>query len=213
MIHDIAIYGAGGLGREVYCLIQKINSIELKWNVVGFFDDIKEKGLKNDYGVILGGIQELNQWNTELNVVIAFGDRRRVKILIDQIHNPKICYPNIIYGITIDDSNTVHFGKGNIMRDGCGFTCNCSVGDFNLLNGDVKTGHDDKIGNFNTFMPGVRVSGSVKIGDENFFGVGSIIIQGISIDYNVKLGAGSVLMRNPQNNNLYLGNPAKIFKF
>ena len=38
---DIAIYGAGGLGREVACLIRMINeSKEIpEWNFIGFFDD------------------------------------------------------------------------------------------------------------------------------------------------------------------------------
>ena len=38
---DIAIYGAGGFGREIACLIQMINKSEKKpkWNIVGFFDD------------------------------------------------------------------------------------------------------------------------------------------------------------------------------
>ena len=36
---DIAIYGAGGFGREVASLIKRINRIENQWNFVGFFDD------------------------------------------------------------------------------------------------------------------------------------------------------------------------------
>lgn len=34
---DIAIYGAGGFGREVASLIKRINRIENQWNFVGFF--------------------------------------------------------------------------------------------------------------------------------------------------------------------------------
>ena len=35
----IAIYGAGGFGREVACLLNKINEVEPTWDLVGFFDD------------------------------------------------------------------------------------------------------------------------------------------------------------------------------
>ena len=39
-MNDIAIYGAGGYGREIACLINnKINSEVKEWNLVGFFDD------------------------------------------------------------------------------------------------------------------------------------------------------------------------------
>ena len=51
---DIAIYGAGGFGREVACMIKHINESadEPIWNLVGFFDDGKEKGSRNEYGPI-----------------------------------------------------------------------------------------------------------------------------------------------------------------
>ena len=44
-MNDIAIYGAGGYGREIACLINnKINSEVKEWNLVGFFDD--DEGLR-----------------------------------------------------------------------------------------------------------------------------------------------------------------------
>ena len=39
---DIAIYGAGGFGREVACLLRRINEQAPQWNLRGFFDDGKE---------------------------------------------------------------------------------------------------------------------------------------------------------------------------
>ena len=38
---DIAIYGAGGMGRETACLIERINKASPKtiWNLIGFYDD------------------------------------------------------------------------------------------------------------------------------------------------------------------------------
>ncbi len=48
---DIAIYGAGGFGREVACLIHIINKKTPQWNLIGFFDDdAKLKNTKNEYG-------------------------------------------------------------------------------------------------------------------------------------------------------------------
>lgn len=40
-LKDIAVYGAGGFGREIACLIRLINESleEPKWNFIGFFDD------------------------------------------------------------------------------------------------------------------------------------------------------------------------------
>ena len=57
-MNDIAIYGAGGFGREVACLLKLINEQKPTWNLVGFFDDGKEFGYKTEYGSVLGGIKE-----------------------------------------------------------------------------------------------------------------------------------------------------------
>ena len=49
-MRDIAIYGAGGLGREIACVLKKINMVTPTWNLLGFFDDGLEVGTKNEYG-------------------------------------------------------------------------------------------------------------------------------------------------------------------
>ena len=65
---DIAIYGAGGFGREMACAIQRLNSQETVWNFLGFFDDGIDKGAHNQYGEILGGIEELTVSYTHLTL-------------------------------------------------------------------------------------------------------------------------------------------------
>lgn len=70
---DIAIYGVGGFGREIACLIRRLNEKELKWRFVGFFDDNPRNNLFKEYGILLGGCNELNFWETSLNIVIAIG--------------------------------------------------------------------------------------------------------------------------------------------
>ena len=59
---DIAIYGAGGFGKEVACIITKINSKKITWNIIGFFDDdgIKKKTQISHFGPVLGDVNDLN---------------------------------------------------------------------------------------------------------------------------------------------------------
>lgn len=212
----IAIYGAGGFGREVACLIHKINEIKPEWELIGFFDDnpsLKGK-MVSHYAPCLGGLEELNAFDDELAVAMAIGNAKIVKPLIDRITNDKISYPNLIHPrVNFNDFSTVKIGKGNIVQGGCFFSCDVEVGDFNVLNGSVVLGHDDKIGSYNIFMPAVRVSGQVTIGDENYFGVGAIILQQLKIGNDTRLGAGCVLMTKPKDGCLYIGNPAKKTTF
>ena len=212
---DIAIYGAGGFGREIACLLRRINeaSNTPEWNLIGFFDDGKPIDWQNEYGKVLGGLHELNAWPTRIHVVIAIGSSKYVKKIADSVSNPNVEFPNIVYGLSLADKNNYVLGRGNIITGNTFFSCNVKVGNFNVFNGSIVLGHDVSIQSYNIFMPAVRVSGEVSIGNENFFGVGSIILQQLTIGDNIKLGAGSVLMHKPKDNGLYIGNPAKIFKY
>lgn len=215
---DIAIYGAGGFGREVACLIRIINEsmAEPRWNFIGFFDDnqaLKGKMISH-FGSCLGNTEELNRYPKELALVMAIGHSIDVKKVVERISNQNIYYPNLIHpNFVVTDPESFRIGKGNILQGGCTATCDVTVGDFNVFNGSVVMGHDAKIGNYNTFMPAVRVSGEVKVGDLNFFGVGSIILQQLRIGNHIRLGAGSVLMTKPKDGFLYLGVPAKKTDF
>ncbi|WP_300702267.1 serine acetyltransferase [Bacteroides sp.] len=207
---DIAVYGAGGFGREVACLLNRINSTEAQWNLIGFIDDVKNVGDENEYGKVLGGIDYLNSYSQELNVVIAIGSPHGVASIASKICNDNIVFPNIIHpDFNIVDPKTFKIGKGNIIQGGCSVSCDVAIGDFNVFNGSITLGHDDNIGNYNSFMPAIRISGGVTVGNCNFFGVGSIVLQRIKIGNNIRLGAGSVLMTKPKDGNLYMGNPAK----
>jgi len=209
---DIAIYGAGGLGKEVACLIKRINEKEPTWNLIGFFDDNPElKGQKiSHFGPCFGGLEFLNDYSNELAVVMALGNSIVVKQLVESIYNKKISFPNLIdRSYKLADPETFKIGRGNIIQGPGSATCDVTIGDFNVLNGSVVLGHDVIIGNYNSIMPATRVSGEVTIGDCNFLGVGSIVLQKIKIGNNVRLGAGSVLMSKPKDGNLYIGVPAK----
>lgn len=212
---NIAIYGAGGFGREVACTINKINEVEPTWNLIGFFDDGVEKGkMISHFGPILGGMADLNAYQDEINVVIAIGNPLTVKKVVEQISNGNVKFPNLIHPNThYSDKETFSIGKGNIVQGGCSFSCDVRIGNFNVFNGDLVLGHDVSVGNFNAFMPAVRISGEVSIGNCNFFGVSSIVLQQLKIKDNVRLAAGSVLMTKPKENNLYIGVPAKLQKF
>lgn len=89
----IAVYGAGGFGREVACMLRHINNITPTWDLVGFFDDGKITGYETGYGKILGGLQELNQYSEMLSVVIAIGNPKVVSVLVSSITNPLIDFP------------------------------------------------------------------------------------------------------------------------
>lgn len=213
-MNDIAIYGAGGLGRETFCLLRIINKQKATWNFIGFFDDGIEKGSQLDYGMILGGANELNNWNENIAVVFAISKPLTVKKLVGSIDNTNIYFPNIISpDLVVFDEKSLNIGKGNIIQNNCIISCNINIGDFNILNGCIKIGHDTNIGSFNAFMTSATISGEVEIGNFNFLGASAVILQQVKIGNTVRVGAGSVVIRNTKNDTLYVGNPAIRMRF
>ena len=212
----IAIYGAGGLGREVAGGIQRINNAgHDNWELVGFYDDGIPAGTQiSHYGTVLGGMNELNALDEPLALAIAVGNPNTRRLIHNRIVNPSIYFPNLIApSFRILDAKTFKIGQGNIIQDNCSVTCDVEIGDYNVFNGSNALGHDVHVGDFNVMMPGVRLSGEVTVGDCNLLGVDSVVLQKIKIGDNVTLGAGSVLMTKPKDSGTYIGVPAKKFNF
>jgi len=207
---NIAIYGFGGHGREVACLLKHINDQSPKWKLVGFFDDGETVGKSNRYGKVLGGIDSLNNYNEPISIHIAIADIKSRVQIVNQISNVKVEFPNIVApDVLFFDYTTVKLGMGNLINFTCQISCDVQIGDFNLLNGGAVIGHDTTIENFNTLMPSTRISGSCSVGEYNFFGLNSMTIQGIEVGDNTRIGAGSLISHNTQDGHLYFGNPAK----
>lgn len=207
---DIAIYGFGGFGKEVACIIESINKLSKRWNLIGFFDDGISVGTCNKYGKVLGGLDTLNSYSADLDIVMAIANSEILSKIVKSISNSQIAYPNIIApSVAFYDRDTVKMGMGNIIVYGSRFSCDIEIGNFNIFNSSTYLGHDVHIGDFNIMQPETRLSGGVVVGNNNFFGVRSTVIQYKKIGNNTSIGAGSIVLKNTQNGFLYHGNPAK----
>lgn len=210
---DIAIYGAGSFGREVACLLKRINSVSPQWNLLGFFDNKVPAASSNEYGPYLGDLETANKWGSPISLVFAIASPKDVDKYYKSITNPNIDFPNLIApDVLIVDQENFSIGKGNIISYGCLFSCNTHIGDFNIFNGFITVGHDAFIGDCNAFMPSVRISGGVAIGNRNYFGVNSVVLQQIRIGNDTIIGGSSLIIRKTKDGNTYIGVPAQMVK-
>jgi sugar O-acyltransferase (sialic acid O-acetyltransferase NeuD family) len=206
---DIAIFGAGGFGREVYLLLSSLNKIKKQWNILGFYDDnisinFGESKVPLNY---LGTLSDLNQIQQKVAIVIALGDPNNVKKVVAKISNKNLYFPNIVASDSVIYDENLIIGQGNIITSGCIFTDNIKIGNFNIFNLKTSVGHDVKIGNCNVFNPNSAISGNVEIGDNNFFGLNSSVIQDKKIGSDNKIGAATLIIRNVNNGEFYFGVP------
>lgn len=213
-MHRIAIFGAGGFGREVHFLIEQINNVKPIYEFIGYFDDGIENGkLINDYPV-LGGIDELNNYTEELCVAIAVGDPKIKEVVISRITNQKISFPNLIHpNVIIGNSKYTKIGAGCIICAGVIITVNITIGNFVILNLSCTVGHDTIIGDYSSFMPSVNISGEVNIEQGVYVGTGAKIINQLTIGEGTVVGAGSVVNKSLPANCTAVGVPAKVIKY
>lgn len=208
---EIAIFGKGGYGQEMKCLIDAINRVNEEWKFIGYFDDAGKKGEMVFGGELLGNMDDLNHWDKELNLVISIGKPSSLYSVASRITNPKIQFPNLIApDVAFHHKESVKMGKGNVVFFHSIISLEVEMGNFNLLNNGTYVGHNTQIGSYNIINPSSRISGSVEIGDKNFLGVGCAVLQGLKIGNEVKVSAGSYIFRNTKDGQLYMGNPAMV---
>lgn len=210
-MNDLIIFGASGFGREVAWLVERINTEESTWNLLGFMDDAEElQGtLINGYKV-LGKTDDVKHYPDAYFVCAVGASKVREKI----INRMKQVNPNIKFGTLIDPtvemSKLVTIGEGTIMCAHTIITVNIEIGNHVIINLDCTIGHDAVIKDFVTLYPSVNVSGISTIGRGVELGTGMQIIQGKHIeDYSI-LGAGAVVVKDINEAGVYVGVPAKI---
>lgn len=213
-MNKIAIFGAGGFGREVQMLIEQINKDKIRYNFIGFFDDGVEKGTIINGFPVLGGIYELNDFLSELYVVFAIGTPKIKRKIISKINNLNIKYPILVHPNVLCGANDfLEIGEGSIICAGTIITVNISIGKHVILNLGCTVGHDTFLGNYSSFMPSVNISGEVQIGEAVYCGTGAKIINQIKIGENTIIGAGAVVSKDLPANCTAVGVPAKVVKF
>jgi sugar O-acyltransferase (sialic acid O-acetyltransferase NeuD family) len=207
----IAIVGSGDLARQ----ITHYSETDLKYKVVGFFDDFLEMGSLINGKVILGDIDAVIE-NYKQNVfdrlVVGIGYKHLdVRARVFDRFKASIPFENIIHPTcNIDNSATI--GTGTVLFPGSIIDMNVSIGDNVLLNIDCSIAHDTSIGNHTFLSPSVKIAGFCSIGNKCNLGINTTIIDNIDIVDKVQTGGGTVIIKNITKEGLYVGNPQRYIK-
>lgn len=213
IMKDLYIIGAGGFGREVAWLVERINQHKPTWKIKGFIDDNTSiHGEYEDGYEVVGGVDFLLNILEEVWVICAVGSAIVRKKIIQRLENAS----HIKYATLVDPSvicsQHISIGNGSIVCAGTIITVDVSIGNHVIINLDCTLGHDDIIQDYVTIYPSVNVSGCVYIGEVSEIGTGTNIIQGVSIGTESIIGAGSVVIRDIEGECTAVGSPCKVIK-
>ena len=144
MMKDLYIIGAGGFGREVAWLVERINEKGPTWNIKGFIDDneLLWGTMEDDYKVV-GGCEYLKTLG-DVYAVCAVGSARIRKIIIEEFKETEVKFATVIDPSVIT-SKRVEIGEGTIICAGTILTVDIKIGNHVIINLDCTFGHDDII--------------------------------------------------------------------
>lgn len=208
----IAIFGAGGLGREVLQIIIDINEIDKKWDFQGFLVEADYFTNSSVHGY---PVFEFSEWlanNLDASVAVAVGGSPQRLKVVNRIKNSghndfaTLIHPQAWVG------RFVSLGEGAIICSGALITTDIKIGRHVHVNIGVTIGHDVVLGDFSTLNPNVSLSGNVDVGVGAEIGTGSIVVPKCKVGKWAILGAGSVVVRDVSENSTVVGSPARVIK-
>jgi sugar O-acyltransferase (sialic acid O-acetyltransferase NeuD family) len=208
MNKKIAIIGAGGFGREVKWLIDSINAHQNKWDFVGYYDDDLSERNHIEQKLLIGNINDLNSVNESLAVVIAIGNPKIKKKIVQQLSSSNLYFPTLIHPSCLIGNNVI-IEKGTIICASNILTCDILIEKFVTLNLACTVGHDTTIKSYCSVMPTVNISGEVLMEECVYVGTGAKIINQINIGSHSTIGAGAVVIKDVPRNSISVGVPAK----
>jgi sugar O-acyltransferase (sialic acid O-acetyltransferase NeuD family) len=201
----ICILGTGGFGREVLCcLIDAIAPSNSTIQELACF--MVSDDLFNEKKIMGVDVIPQSSFDPSLyNVVVAIGDPSTRKRVVNNLP-PDTTFATIIHPSAVI-SEWVEIGEGSIVTAGVVLTCNIKIGKHAHLNLHTTIGHDCIMGDFFTTAPGANISGSCHFGDCVYFGTNAAVRQGVKITDNVTIGMGGVVVKDINEQGVYIGNP------
>jgi sugar O-acyltransferase (sialic acid O-acetyltransferase NeuD family) len=212
-VKEIAIYGAGGFGREVAWLVQACSRDTAAYEVVCFIDD--DEAL---HGTVLNnipvmGLEIARHRFPEAKVVGGVGSPKARQTMMEKAAIVGFGFETMIHP-RVERSDWIEIGIGTLICAGNILTTNIVLGEQVQINLDCTVGHDVVMGDYATLAPGAHVSGCVHLGRRVYVGTGAVIINGteaspIVLGDDAVIGAGACVNKSVPAGLTVVGVPAK----
>ena len=209
----LAIFGAGGLGREVLVLARQINEAYSTWDLAGFYDDKVPSASKIHDLPYLGTSADLNASREPLYVVVAVGNSHHRAAIVRRLTSPLLRFATLIHPtVACQPYQQLHIGAGSIISQGCILTTDIRLGQHVLLNLGCTVGHDAVLEDFCSLMPHANVGGEAHLEAGVYLGTNATVINQVRVGARTIVGAGAVAVRDLPADCTAVGVPATVIK-
>lgn len=209
MIERVAIYGAGGLGREILQAIRDLRESGTAIECIGFVVDPPFVSSQFVSGVpVYQDFRTLAEDNS-VRFVIALGSpagRAKIAEAVESAQGPRfatIVHPRAVMGASVS------VGVGSMIMGLSSLTSECRLGRHVLINPGCTVAHDNVIEDFATLSPGVNLAGRVRVGEGCMLGVGANVAPDVKLGSWSVIGAGACVLGDVPPNTIAVGVPAR----
>lgn len=209
---DIAILGAGGFAREVWWLIEEINTERPEWNVIGYIDDNAAlRGTSLCDVPVLGDFSWLEAQRYRPHVISGVGSNSARRTFASRAAALELPFATLIHP-TARRSRFVEIGSGTVICAGNILTTQVRMGSHVNLNLNCTIGHDVVIEDFCNLSPGINVSGYVHLEQGVDIGTNAALLPGKRVGRGSVIGAGAVVSSDIPPFSVAVGVPAKVIR-
>jgi sugar O-acyltransferase (sialic acid O-acetyltransferase NeuD family) len=206
----LAVYGAGGAGREIAWLARVClgSDADIRFIVD---ENFATASVVNDLEVM--PFKRFASTMRDVPVVIAVGDCASRQRMSEACEAVGLKFQTLIHP-SVALSPFVNVGNGSIICEGAIITTNVDIGCHVYINVGSTISHDCALGDFTTLSPGVHLAGWVRAGRRVFFGAGATVLNGsqarpISVGDDAIIGAGACVIDDISPGATAVGVPAR----
>ncbi len=208
---NLLIYCAGGLGREVLDLAQRVDNWGSRWEQMFFVDDVVEED--TICGISVYSYEEIKEHEKlspkRAEFIIATGEPFFREKLFEKVKADGYSFATIVAPTCIISEST-RIGQGCVIRDYCQISVDVEIEEGCYLQGSVHIGHDCRCKRHSVLSSMVHMAGGVVVGERAYLSPGTLVKNEISIGDDAIVGMGSVVLRNVKPGKIVRGNPAKV---
>lgn len=197
----LAIYCAGGLGKEVLELARSVN----RWEKIVFVDDVIQE--KEYQGLSICRFEEIDNLGKGVEFIIASGEPQGRKKLYEKIKGAGYPLATIISPWAGVYSNS-RIGEGCILWD-CGVSADVTIRENVVIGTKAIIGHDAVVDMHNVISAECFVGGHTYLEGGVYMGPRAMAKDRIRIGEGAIISMGAVLLRHVRPRAIMLGNPAK----
>ena len=206
MSRQVAIFGAGGHGREALEVL-----LAMGVEVVGFVSEAEsDHGRKIGLHVVHGSWDWLERFagSADAEVLCAFGDPTLRKRIATRCHELGLRAAIAIHPSAVV-SPRAKIGEGCLVMAKAVVGPDVTLGKHVHINVQASVSHDCDLADFATLSPGCHIPGGVKLGEGAELGTGACAIPKVTIGEWARVGAGACVCDDIAPRTTAVGVPAR----